>query len=243
MRVKRTLTTLQITQFLVGTTFAAAHLFIYYKVPVTVSFYETIEAITSAVPSAASSIVSAATTTATAGTGQWLKKLAFRAAGYEGLAENVRNEEGQQFGIDAVHAVQDAEARRELRQKLEYVDVSCLDTSGQVFAVLFNVMYLMPLTFLFGRFFYRSYIKTGGSKGHRVEKASKDAVKGVARQISDAVGAMHGAETGSETNSGVATPVVGPTGDEKAYEANVEELLSKKEKKADAKMNSPRRKA
>lgn len=100
-----------------------------------------------AVASSVSSIVSSATVTA--GLSSWLKKAALRAAGEEGLAENVRNSRGEPFGIDAIHASQVETAQKEIRYKLQYQTVQCLDTSGQVFAILLNALYLAPLTYVY----------------------------------------------------------------------------------------------
>lgn len=88
------------------------------------------------------------TATVTAGLGSWLKKAALRAAGEEGLAENVRNSRGEPFGIDAVHAAQVEKAQKEIRYKTQYETVHCLDTQGQVFAILLNALYLAPLTYV-----------------------------------------------------------------------------------------------
>jgi len=144
--VKRTLTTLQISQFVVGSTFAIAHLFISYDIPVSVP-YLFVHNLSSAIPKAASSVSSAVSSvTATAGLGAWVKKMAFRAAGEEGLAENVRNSQGEIFGIDAVHAHEAEKAREEIRYRNEYQTIPCVDTSGQAFAILLNVFYLAPLT-------------------------------------------------------------------------------------------------
>lgn len=38
-----------------------------------------------------------------------------------------------------------------------YQTVSCINTSGQTFAIWFNVLYLAPLTVLFVRFFVKNY--------------------------------------------------------------------------------------
>jgi hypothetical protein len=37
--------------------------------------------------------------------------------------------------------------------------MSCIDTTGETFAIWFNVLYLTPLTLLFLRFFVKSYFK------------------------------------------------------------------------------------
>lgn len=67
----------------------------------------------------------------------------FRAAGQEGLAENVRDDSGNIFGPEAGNTV---ETREETRWRDEYVKVPCIDTTGQSFAIWLNVIYLMPLT-------------------------------------------------------------------------------------------------
>ena len=143
---KRTLTTLQIAQFVVGASYAFAHLFIAYAIPVSTPYLFT-HNISTVIPEITSSISSAvASATASAGVGNWLKKIALRAAGNEGLAENVHNEQGQTFGLDAIRAEEVEKARDEIRYKMEYPTVHCMDTSGEVFAILLNVMYLAPLT-------------------------------------------------------------------------------------------------
>ena len=91
-----------------------------------------------------SSVIESAT--ATAGILNVVKKFVLRAAGHEGLAENVLNEEGEPFGIDAIHLHEVEKANEEIRYRLEYPTVNCLDTSGQSFAILLNVAYLAPLT-------------------------------------------------------------------------------------------------
>lgn len=199
--VKRTLTTLQIAQFVVGVTFAFAHLFVAYRKPTSVPYiFSLADNLSSAVSSSASSVVSVATATASAGVPSWLKKLALRAAGSEGVAENVRNEQGETFGIDARHAVEDLKAREETRYRTDWTKVHCTDTSGQTFAILLNCIYLAPLTWLFVRFFLRSYSRRSqmeqGKTGQPrlLEKSAGDALKGIGRELSDAMGDMHGSE-------------------------------------------------
>lgn len=198
--VKRTLTTMQIIQFVIGASFAFAHLFIAYTIPVSTPYTYSLADLTSiasAVTTDAASTVSVATATATAGLASILKKLAFRAAGREGLAENVVNEQGETFGLDAVHAAQDLKAREEIRYRDELRWIHCTDTSGQVFAILLNCMYLAPLTLLFVQFFIRSYTqrlerRRSSTAAYNIEQSAKDAYKGVARQTMDAIGEMHG---------------------------------------------------
>jgi hypothetical protein len=204
---KRTLTTLQISQFLVGASFAAAHLFVAYDVPVEAAYLFTTENLSSALPVAASTVSSAiASATVSGEMASYLKKMVLRAAGAEGVAENVLNEQGISFGSDAVHAVEHTKAREEVRYMLTHQTIHCTDTSGQAFAIWLNVIYLLPLTGLFVRFFIKSYLKrtqAGEPKQSRptVEKASKDAWKGIGREVYDAVSDMHGPEGGEEERS------------------------------------------
>lgn len=200
---KQSLTTLQISQFVVGVVYAFAHLFVAYQVPISVPYLYRLGTAASSVlanaPSSVSSAVSVATATASAGTGAWLKKIALRAAGHEGLAENVLNEQGRPFGIDAIHSFEDLVAKEETRYRDELQWVNCLDTSGQVFAILVNVLYLLPLTWLFGQFFVTSYLKrverrrssTASQMANAARLSLRDASKGVARRLSEAVEEMH----------------------------------------------------
>ncbi|KZF24055.1 hypothetical protein L228DRAFT_244925 [Xylona heveae TC161] len=189
--IKRTLTTMQIAQFVIGASFAATHLFVSYNAPVSVP-YSFIAGVSSAASSATSAVGSAATSvasaTATANLNSWFKKLALRAVGEEGLAENVRNSQGERFGADAVKAPVN-HAKEEIRYRTEYPVVSCIDTSGQSFAIWLNLMYLAPLTWLFVRFFIRSYTGMTSRRGRRpstihiIEKSGLDAARGVQREL------------------------------------------------------------
>jgi hypothetical protein len=197
-RIKQLITTLQIAQFVVGATFALAHLFISYTIPVSTPYRYSFADLTSGLASDVSSAASVATASASAGLGSWLKKVAFRAAGEEGLAENVRNEEGEAFGIDAIHAAKDLKTREEIRYRDELRMIHCTDTSGQVFAILINCIYLAPLTWLFVRFFIRSYTRRGGnqkdksSKLQMIEESGKDAARDVKRELDQALNEQPG---------------------------------------------------
>jgi len=105
--IKRTLTTMQIAQFLIGFTFAAGHLFVTYSVPVSTpyEFTSKVQSIVSAVSSAASEAIPTATSVSAGTLAAWAKKLAYRAAGEEGLAENVRDSHGNVFGPGSVAEV------------------------------------------------------------------------------------------------------------------------------------------
>ena len=203
--MKQTLTTLQIVQIVFGGTYAFAHLFIAYDIPIEKQ-YLYVHNLSTALPSTASTISSAvssafASATATAGLGSWLKKVALRAAGEEGLAENVRNYQGETFGIDAVHAAQMEKAQEEIRYKWETQTVHCLDTSGEVFAIFLNLVYLAPLAGLFIRYFIRSYLNRAKSEPPKpssqenIMESSKDAVKDVEREIREAMAGKQGGDT------------------------------------------------
>jgi len=195
-RIKRSLTTLQISQFVIGANYAFAHLLIAYKVPANTPYIFS-HGVTSAVSSAATSIASAVPTEL-AGWGPWLKKAVLRAVGDEGLAENVRGPSGGRFGIDALKAQISDTDRQEIRYRMEYPTVHCLDTSGEAFAIWLNVLYLLPLTYLFGRFFVTSYLKRASAEKQtpalhqRMVRSGSDAAKGVDREIRQAMGDKQG---------------------------------------------------
>ncbi|KAL8719843.1 MAG: hypothetical protein Q9225_003196 [Loekoesia sp. 1 TL-2023] len=190
--LKSVLTTMQIVQFVFGATYALAHLFIAYDIPVETP-YLFVHNLSSALPSAASSVSSAiASATVSADFGSWLKKAALRAAGEEGLAENVRNAQGQTFGIDAMHAAEVEKAQEEIRYRIQYQRVNCLDTSGETFAILLNFFYLAPLTFMFVQFFVSKYTKNARSssppsKTKNVQQSGKGAAKDLRKELEDAM--------------------------------------------------------
>lgn len=170
---------MQIIQFLVGASYAALHSFVSYTIPVQVPD------LTASAQNAASTAISSVSAVATStGFGELLKKFLFRAAGEEGPAENVY--EGHSLG-----SVATGSSSGSIQYRTEYQTVQCIDTSGQTFAIWFNVLYLTPLTALFVRFFVKSYIKRTqkGAKGSHptkhgaAEKAGKDALKGMEREI------------------------------------------------------------
>ena len=201
--LKRVLTSLQILQFVVGASYAVGHLFVAYSRPVSTP-YLFIHNLSSALPTAASSISSAvASASATAGLSSWLKKAALRAAGEEGLAENVRNAQGQHFGIDAIHATEVEKAQEEIRWRIEYQVTHCLDTPGQVFAILLNAIYLAPLTYLFVRFFLKRYI-TGTqqnvppeTKTQVAKESAKEAIRDLETEIKEAMEEEQHADEGT----------------------------------------------
>jgi hypothetical protein len=154
---------MQITQFVLGTNMAAAYLFVHYTIPYPAGS-AALRNLTQAVPTVAN-------VTAEDGLMPWLKKLAFRAAGAEGVAENV----GGAVSAPPVGYTQQM--------------VTCMDTTGQAFAIWLNVSYLLPLTYLFARFFVRSYLqrKDPGEKQpthmEAAEKAGVEAFGRLSREI------------------------------------------------------------
>jgi hypothetical protein len=171
---------MQIMQFLIGVVYAGMHSFISYSIPIPV--------LTSSTAPTMSSISSAATAAASAGYGAILKKYLLRAAAEEGLAENVV---GANLASQQAHALQHASSSEALKYHTEYQTIPCVDTSGQTFAIWLNVLYLMPLTVLFVRFFIKSYIrrtsKAGGreNRQEQIEKAGMDALKGIERELNE----------------------------------------------------------
>lgn len=152
-------------------------------------------------------MVSSATATVTANLSAHIKKALLRAAGREGLAENVLNEQGRTFGLDAEKAAKDLYKRQvtEYRDDLKWVH--CLDTSGQAFAIYLNVLYLLPLTFLFVRFFIKSYLRRLErrrssttvpvpieKRAHDLRESFSDATKGTRRSVLSLGGPQEGDE-------------------------------------------------
>jgi hypothetical protein len=200
---------MQIMQFVLGSTFAALHLFISYTVPVSVA-HQVTEQVTSRIsPSSVASAVSSVTASATAAlptaTGPalaFLRKLVYRAAGDEGLAENI-GVPGSPLAVVPEHAptghaghvehpVQHLFHHNTVNKvvyRTEYQHVPCIDTSGQAFAVYLNLIYLAPLTGLFMRFFVKSYLRRTNPKGKHqtkhdaIAKAGRDASHGVEREL------------------------------------------------------------
>lgn len=196
--VKRTLTSMQITQFIVGVAFAACHLFVSYTVPVSVAYQVADKVLpklnSTSIASVASSVAeSAALPSATGAAIAFLKKLVYRAAGDEGLAENVGLAPspvayaGAGITNQPQHVIKNTVNR--IAYRTEYQHVPCIDTSGQAFAIYLNLIYLAPLTGLFVRFFVKSYLRrTSPNAKHRtghgaIAKSTRDAIHGVDREI------------------------------------------------------------
>ena len=179
---------MQIMQFIVGAPYAALHSFLSYDIPVRVPSVR--ETLSTALSSASSVVAAVATDPTIADT---IKKLLFRAAGEGGIADNlapafvaspVPTASGHHRHL--VHKYKDPE----VTYTTEYRNIPCLNTQGQTLAVWMNVFYLLPLTFLFGRFFVKSYITRTIGQGAKakvkaIENNSKDAIKRVDRKLDE----------------------------------------------------------
>ncbi|EFY90736.1 GNS1/SUR4 family protein [Metarhizium acridum CQMa 102] len=170
MVIKRTLTTMQITQFIVGATYAILHSFVTYVAPITVTKIAT-EAIE--LPAAPAD---AAMPTAT-GALDSLKKFIFGSAALDSVASGAVKESA-------------------LITETSYVAQPCISTANETFAIWLNVLYLAPLTYLFVSFFIASYVKRStanskipGKTNRRLsnvtlaEKAGWDAARGIEREV------------------------------------------------------------
>ncbi|KAH6888706.1 GNS1/SUR4 family-domain-containing protein [Thelonectria olida] len=169
--IKRTLTSMQITQFLIGASYAMVHSFVSYTVPVTVSRVNgVVEAAAPLVPTVAANAIES------------LKQYIFGAT------------EGAAPAAEAVASPADATISTETR----YLTQPCIATTGETFAIWLNVVYLAPLTYLFVSFFIASYVKRSnnatklnGKKAARnvddnialAEKAGWDAAKGIEKEV------------------------------------------------------------
>jgi len=200
---------MQIGQFLVGSAFALAHLFVSYNIPVAVPY--TFTALATDLPSVASaasasitslaanidptSTLSSLVAEATQDGGAWLKKLIYRAGGSPALAENVRNHNRQTFGDSFRDPIVHSDLKREIseiRYHNEWHEVHCLDTNGQAFAIWLNVVYLLPLTILFLRFFWKTYVSGSrynvkGKDGRQKPRQLSENIQHAAKQTYDYV--------------------------------------------------------
>ncbi|KAK1840982.1 gns1 sur4 family protein [Colletotrichum chrysophilum] len=184
MAIKRTLTTMQITQFLVGASYAMLHSFVSYTVPVTV--YTSKKAAEAAASGAVTSTAAETATTAAAGAFEVLKNMVFGAGAK--VAEEAAGA--------SVAAAAAAPPQPGFIAETVYVTQPCITTSGETFAIWLNVFYLAPLTYLFVMFFIRSYLRRSSAESAKgkgkvrresnvtlAEKAGWDAARDVNREI------------------------------------------------------------
>ncbi|KAG9697858.1 hypothetical protein KCU95_g5307, partial [Aureobasidium melanogenum] len=186
--LKRTLTTMQITQFLFGASYAALHLFVKYDIPIATA-YSIFHPISSAVAKASSTASSVVSAVPAETYGAILRRILLRAAGDEGVAENVRDKQGNIIMEKAQEAIQ--KYHEETRYRTDYTTIDCIDTTGQSFAIWLNLLYLFPLTVLFVRFFVKAYLFRSGSsksrsKRHSASRATKEAAQGTNREVEHA---------------------------------------------------------
>ncbi|KAI5465842.1 GNS1/SUR4 family-domain-containing protein [Mariannaea sp. PMI_226] len=167
--IKRTLTSMQITQFLVGASYAMVHSFVAYTVPVTVTRVDA--AVEPAAPS--DSILPTVAANAIESIKQYILGAAAEA-------------NAQPSPIEAITT------------ETRYVTQPCIATTGETFAIWLNVFYLAPLTYLFVSFFIASYVKRSNTasklNGKKAaptvndnlalaEKAGWDAAKGIEKEV------------------------------------------------------------
>ncbi|PHH63582.1 hypothetical protein CDD81_5674 [Ophiocordyceps australis] len=172
--VKRALTSMQITQFLVGATYAMTHSFIQYLVPVVTSK-------TITVPEASSALPLATATPSPAGMLESLRKLLLG-------SQHVAKAAAAPAVSPSFKTIVVSETSR--------VTQPCIVTTGETFAIWLNVLYLAPLTWLFVSFFVTSYVKRSNA-AHKIkgalqrhqnnvilaEKAGWDAARDVEREV------------------------------------------------------------
>lgn len=191
MGIKRTLTTMQITQFLVGASYAMAHSFVTYIAPVTVTSVTSASVDLPAAP--ADSVMPTAS-----GALDSLKKFIFGTAVQDGAAP-------------AVGSVKEATITT---TETTYVAQPCIGTGSETFAIWLNVLYLAPLTYLFVSFFIASYVKRSNAaqkmngKADRresnvtlAEKAGWDAARGVEREVYGGENMVNGHANGHANGS------------------------------------------
>ncbi|KAI1102630.1 GNS1/SUR4 family-domain-containing protein [Jackrogersella minutella] len=177
--IKRSLTSLQISQFIIGASCAIIHSFISYWVPVQVKVGASeANAAASRVPAVGSAAPGAA------GLFDGLKQTLFGAAEAAGAAVVVSSP-----STDSAHQGGSYVTR--------YQKVDCITTTGATFAIWLNVFYLLPLTYLFMSFFVASYLRRSKAEVVRAktnpdrrrsnvilaEKASWDAARGIEREV------------------------------------------------------------
>lgn len=162
--IKRTLTTLQITQFLIGAAYAMLHSFVYYTVPVQVPVYRSAASVVSAAAQATAAVKAASFL-------DGLKMAVFGAAEAAAPAAIVSASESAQ--TDSII------------YETQYQATPCTTTIGQTFAIWLNVLYLAPLTYLFASFFVQSYLKRNNAETERARTEKKTI--SVDRRLSNAM--------------------------------------------------------
>lgn len=218
MFIKRTLTSLQITQFLVGAAYAMIHSFVSYEVPVASTIVKT-SAASAADTTVASAAADSQATTAPVFLDS-LKQLVF------GVASKVTHAAATSVMSDDTSASEaNAEPQFTSVEETVYENqiVPAIVTTGQTFAIWLNVLYLAPLTYLFVRFFITSYLRRSSAESKRkgigrresqvavAEKAGWDAARSIEAEVygtpeQSTNGHVNGSAKGS-SNGRVSKPV------------------------------------
>ncbi|KAH6606658.1 hypothetical protein Trco_005811 [Trichoderma cornu-damae] len=154
--MKRTLTSMQITQFVVGASFAMVHSFVTFVAPITSTYVVTEDApavtrsapIDYIIPTAVSALDS-------------LKQLIFGSA------------------AAAAAAAAPSLKKSTTVTQTAHLAQPCIVTSGETFAIWLNVLYLAPLTYLFVSFFIASYVKRSSA----AQKLNGKAVRGMGDEV------------------------------------------------------------
>ncbi|KAG5930414.1 hypothetical protein E4U42_001661 [Claviceps africana] len=175
--VKRTLTTMQITQFIGGASYAILHSFISYLVPVTVTKMAATQM--DDVPGSAADDAHPTAAAAAAGVLDLLKKFILGSAGSESAVPGGAGQRPSSYVTETTLVAQ-----------------PCITTANETFAIWLNVLYLAPLTYLFVSFFIASYVKRSsantnvpGKPNRRLsnvalaEKAGWDAARGLEQEV------------------------------------------------------------
>lgn len=137
--LKKSLTTAQIMQFIVGASYAAIHSFISY------SYLYELPIIKTVLNEPASTTISSIRSVVTSiSLSERLKELLITSLG---RLNKVQSE------------LKSPEFTELYTFQSEKITSNCIDTNGQNFAIWLNVIYLTPLTWLFMKFFVDSYIR------------------------------------------------------------------------------------
>lgn len=229
MIVKRTLTTMQITQFLVGASYAMIHSFVSYTVPVATTVIKTATAADATATAADSAPTAAADGPAFLDN---LKQLVL------GVASKVTNAAATSVVSDEVPTgVANAVLQFTTSEEIVYEEkiVPSINTQGQTFAIWLNVLYLAPLTYLFVKFFITSYLRRSGAESTRkgkdlresqvavAEKAGWDAARNLEAEVYgtpgvDSVnGAVNGSANGKVSNGSSNGRVPKPVANQRRY--------------------------
>ncbi|KAI6359902.1 hypothetical protein MCOR25_006892 [Pyricularia grisea] len=152
--IKRSLTTMQITQFVVGASYAMVHSFVSYTIPVALNGNPV-----TAAPGAAATPAGASTTSGA-------------------IIDNMKNMIGGLVGSKPATAVDAAPSGMYrvagLSDTTTYGQrvVPCISSTGETFAIWLNVLYLAPLTYLFVMFFISSYLRRSSVDAARFKKGT-----------------------------------------------------------------------